>query len=224
MLLYLIRHGETAWNADGRFQGQTDTLLNDIGRAQAGVVARIMDDWHVDAVYSSDLARAAETAEIIAATHGLIPIPDVRLREISFGEWEGLSLAEATERWPDIVASWRADSLHTRPPGGETQEAVRQRVVEFTAEIVRQHPEGSICVVGHGGSLRMLVAQILGTDPTIYRRLRLDNCSISVVRFYEEKASLLLLNDICHLGQRIPPVKGENPARARIERDAPAPR
>jgi alpha-ribazole phosphatase/probable phosphoglycerate mutase len=203
MLLYLIRHGETAWNADGRFQGQRNTPLSETGRAQAGVVARALASRHFDALYASDLARAAETADIVAAPHRLSPIHDLRLREVSFGEWEGMSLPEVTERWPEAIAAWRADSLRTRPPGGETLESVLQRVADFTEELTRQHPNSDLCIVGHGGSLRAMVAHALGADLSIYRALRLDNCSISIIKVSDGRPSLLLFNDVCHLEQQI---------------------
>jgi len=205
-LLYLIRHGETAWNAGGRFQGQRNTPLNDTGRAQADIAALALTGRHFDAIYTSYLARATETAAIIATPHDLTLIPDARLREASFGEWEGLSLAEVTARWPDTIAAWRADSLHTRPPGGETLEHVKERVAEFAAKIVRLHPAGSLCIVGHGGSLRALVALALDADPSVFRHLRLANGSISIITLGDGPSSLYLLNDVCHLGQQIPPV------------------
>ena len=197
--LTLIRHGETAWNADGRFQGQQNTPLNDTGRRQARIVAQALADRRFDIIYTSDLARAAETAEIVAAYHRLPLIRDVRLREAFFGEWEGLAMPEISARWPGVLAAWRADSLRTRPPGGETLEQVQQRMIDFLADALRQHPDGEICIVGHGGSLRAIVAYALGADLSIFRHLRLDNCSISTVKIVDGHASLVHLNDICHL-------------------------
>lgn len=202
--LYLVRHGETAWNVGGRFQGQQNTPLSKVGRAQADAVARALADRHFAALYTSDLARSVETAAIIAAPHGMTPIPDARLREAHFGEWEGLSITEVTERWPEVVAAWRADSLRTRPPGGETLEGVQRRVVEFTEAVIRQYSAGGLCIVGHGGSLRAIVTHALGDNMTIFRRLRLDNCSISIVNVRDGQISLMLFNDICHLGPQIP--------------------
>ena len=202
--LYLIRHGETVWNADGRFQGQQNTPLNALGRAQADSAARALADIPFEAVYTSDLARAAETAEIIAAPHALAPLPDPRLREVHFGEWEGLAMPEVTTRWPEIVAAWRADSLRTRPPGGETLEQLQQRVVAALTDIVRAYPTGTLAVVGHGGSLRAIITHILNADLSIFRRLRLDNCSISIITVTDGQYTLRLFNDICHLGARAP--------------------
>ncbi|MHB0935633.1 MAG: alpha-ribazole phosphatase [Armatimonadota bacterium] len=199
-ILYLVRHGETAWNAGGRFQGQQDTPLSDKGCGQARSVAQALAGRHFDAVYTSDLARAAETAACIAAPHGLTPMRDIRLREVYFGEWEGLTVAEVTERWPEVIAAWRADSLRTRPPGAETLQQMLERITAFTEEMLRQYPDGELCIVAHGGSLRALLVYALGGDPALYRRLRLDNCSISIVKVTGDRWSLLLCNDTCHLG------------------------
>jgi alpha-ribazole phosphatase/probable phosphoglycerate mutase len=203
-ILTLIRHGETAWNAEGRFQGQMNTPLNDTGRRQAHIIAHALADRHFDLIYTSDLARAAETAAIVAHPHGLVPIPDTRLREAYFGEWEGLSLPEITARWPEIVSAWRADSLHTRPPGGETLEQVQARVIDFLHATVREHPEDDICIVGHGGSLRAIIAYALGADLSIFRRLRLDNCSLTKIKVTDHNFSLVQFNDICHLNTQAP--------------------
>ena len=200
--LYLIRHGETVWNADGRFQGHQNTSLSDTGCDQARVVARALAGHHFDAMYTSDLARAVETAATIAAYHDLTPISDARLREAYFGEWEGLTLPEIALRWPEILATWKADSLHTRPPGGETLEQVQARVAALVSEIMTRNPDGTVAVVAHGGSLRAIVALALGADLSIFRRLRLDNCSISIVQMSDDRSSLVRLNDVCHLRQQ----------------------
>ena len=202
--LYLIRHGETTWNADGRFQGHSNSPLNDVGRAQAVLVARAFDDVAFHAVYASDLERAADTASEIARRHELLINTDARLREASFGEWEGLTLEEVSARWPDVVAAWRADSLHTRAPGGETLEQVQARVLLALQDIRSQHPDGDVAIVGHGGSVRAIIAHVLNADLSIFRRLRIDNCSINIVQITPERSSLIRLNDICHLHSQTP--------------------
>lgn len=202
--LYLIRHGETVWNADGRFQGHQNSPLNDSGYQQAYIVARAVSTYPIAAIYTSDLDRAAETAEIVAAPHGLSPVRDARLREACFGEWEGLTLTQISERWPDLIAAWRADSLRTRPPGGETLEQVQARVVMLLDDIVTRHPDEHVALVAHGGSLRAVVAHALSADLSIFRRLRLDNCSLSTIQITDGQYALVNLNDICHLGNQQP--------------------
>ena len=202
--LYLIRHGETTWNADGRFQGHQNTPLSATGSAQAQATAIALAQHHFTAIYSSDLVRAAQTALIIAAPHRQPVQSDPRLREAFFGAWEGLTLPEITARWPELVAAWRQDSLHTRPPGGETLEQVQARVAEMLTELITRHADEQVAIIGHGGSLRAMITLALGADLSLFRRLRLDNCSISILSARNEELSLSQMNDTCHLGQLIP--------------------
>jgi broad specificity phosphatase PhoE len=159
--LLLVRHGETDWNRDGRWQGHSDTHLNDAGREQARQVAA--DLGHVDAIYASDLTRARETAEIIAADLGLEVRTDARLRERSFGAWEGLSMPEIEEQFGDALARWR---LGDGPGADDAEpfEAFAERVREFVEEILARHPDEAVLVVSHGGSIRVIHALASGLD------------------------------------------------------------
>jgi broad specificity phosphatase PhoE len=144
--LLLVRHGETDWNAEGRLQGHTDTPLNDYGRRQAGALAEELDGERFDAVYSSDLARARETAEIRGARLGLGVVLEPGLREKNWGTWEGLTPAER-----DVVEY-----------AGETTEAHRERTLRTLLAIAERHLEGRVLVVTHGGSMRRVQAAVLG--------------------------------------------------------------
>jgi broad specificity phosphatase PhoE len=159
--LLLVRHGETDWNRDGRWQGHSDTHLNDAGREQARQVAA--DLGHVDAIYASDLTRARETAEIIAADLGLDVRTDARLRERSFGAWEGLSMPEIEEQFGDALARWR---LGDGPGADDAEpfEAFAERVREFVEEVLARHPDEAVLVVSHGGSIRVIHALATGLD------------------------------------------------------------
>jgi broad specificity phosphatase PhoE len=159
--LLLVRHGETDWNRDGRWQGHSDTHLNESGRAQARRVAVELQD--VDVVYSSDLARARETAEIIAGELGLEVHVDPRLRERSFGAWEGLTAEEIEADFRDAHARWRAGE----GPGADDAEpfdAFGARVQAFLHELLERHPDETVLLVGHGGSIRVIHALACGLD------------------------------------------------------------
>ena len=156
--ILLARHGETDWNRDGVFQGHADPPLNETGREQARDLARRLVDVDVDVVYSSDLRRAFQTAEIVASAKGLPVHADAGLREVDVGSWSGLTRAEIAERFPGVE---RHD--------GETEEAHRARVVEAVTRIVRAHPGESVLVVSHGGSLRALRRHALGEAPFVLR-------------------------------------------------------
>jgi broad specificity phosphatase PhoE len=159
--LLLVRHGETDWNRDARWQGHSDTHLNDVGREQAVRVAGELDG--VDVVYASDLARARETADIVAARLGLPVRLDERLRERSFGAWEGKTGPEIEAEFRDAHARWLAGE----GPGADDAEPFGEfaaRVQAFLAEVLAAHPDETVLVVAHGGSIRVIHAFASGLD------------------------------------------------------------
>lgn len=160
--LIVVRHGETDWNRDGRYQGQADPPLNEQGRAQAGMLADELAGESFEAIYSSDLQRAVETARIIARRPGLPVSLDKRLREIDQGEWEGLPVDEIAARYPQLWAGRQHDALHTRPPGGETLSEVAARVWAAADDIARLHPGGRVLIVSHGLALATLLVRARG--------------------------------------------------------------
>jgi alpha-ribazole phosphatase len=197
--ILLVRHGETAWNAERRFQGVRDVPLNATGRLQAHAVARALAGRAVDLLTTSDLSRAAETAAILAGALGLAPRPDPRLREMDFGDWEGLTIREVARRWPDESSAWGADPAGFRAPGGESMASLLARVGEVLAATAAACPDGTAVLVAHGGSLRAAVATALGTDLRIFRRVRLDNGSITTIQVRDGRCLLAGLNDTSHL-------------------------
>ena len=198
--VYLVRHGETAWNSLLRFQGQTDIPLSDEGRRQAGRLALRLAREKFCACYASDLARAFETAEILARPHGL-PVQKIpALRELNFGVWEGLTGPEIEKLYAAEIRQWWSSPLTTRIPGGETLAEVVERATRAVKGIVESHGEGKILVVSHGGAIRSIVGSVLGMDLNQYWRLRLDNASLNILDFPTwEKGILLLFNDNSHL-------------------------
>ncbi|MCL5103560.1 MAG: histidine phosphatase family protein [Armatimonadetes bacterium] len=178
--LYLVRHGETEYNRQGRIQGQGDSPLTPLGVLQAEAVATRLAGETFAAIYSSDLGRAQSTAEIIAARHNLPVQTTPLLREAAFGIIQGLTRAEVETRFPIEEHEWRRDPRTHRPPGAEYPEDVIERCRRFLAEVIERHPstlrqaQGSGCtdgerllVVGHGGSVRgIVVASILNPPST----------------------------------------------------------
>lgn len=160
--LWLVRHGQTDWNITGRFQGQADPGLNEAGRLQASQLAARLAGRPFDALYSSDLLRARETADRLAAELGLPVRLDARLREVNHGEWDGLLAAEIEARFPLDWSERRRSPLTARPPGGETVLEVADRVQDVAADIARLHPRGEVLVVGHGLTLAVLACLSLG--------------------------------------------------------------
>jgi broad specificity phosphatase PhoE len=160
--LILARHGETDWNRAGRWQGHSDTSLNELGREQAGRLADELAET-VDVVYSSDLSRARETAEIVAARLGLDVQFDSRLRERGFGSWEGLTRAEIAERDASSLEQWEAGEGHGAHDA-EPFDAFADRMHRFLEEVAEQHPDERVLVIAHGGSIRVIHALAMGLD------------------------------------------------------------
>jgi broad specificity phosphatase PhoE len=169
--ILLARHGETDWNREGRFQGWADPPLNEAGRAQAQALSHRLRETPFDAVYSSDLRRAHETASIVAAPHGVPVVTDPALREIDVGSWSGLTRMQIEERFPGAEHH-----------DGETREHHLARVLEAVERIARGHRGGRILVVSHGGSLRALRRHCVG-DPVH----PLENCGVYELELRDEQ-------------------------------------
>lgn len=165
----LVRHGATEWNIHKRAQGQADIPLTDKGKEQAVDAARQLAKFPVRAIFSSDLSRARDTAQEIAKVHGLPVVEDDRFREIDQGEWTGLATEEIAARWPEL---WGPARHYNARPGGETPQQVRERALAALRDAVAAHPEGTIVVVSHGGTIRWLAAETLGYDDKHSARLR----------------------------------------------------
>jgi broad specificity phosphatase PhoE len=169
-IILLARHGQSDWNATRRWQGHADRPLTAKGRAQAEALAKRLEHIELDAVYSSNLRRAAETARAVADAQGLdlVELPD--LREVDVGSWSGLTKEEAEQRFPEGFARWR-DGF----PGwddGEEYDEMAQRVIGAVVEIALANEHGRTLVVSHGGPIRAIHAAALGLDVHEYRRLR----------------------------------------------------
>ncbi|MBI3242184.1 MAG: histidine phosphatase family protein [Chloroflexi bacterium] len=197
-LLYLIRHARSTWNAAGRMQGQADPPLDEAGRAQAQALAERLKDETFHAVYSSPLARARETAEILIASRAVQPplVFDDRLMERHLGEWTGLTGDEARDRFPENGGrDWRVDG----PPGGESQAELTGRAAEVVGSILAVHPDQAVAIVSHGGTLNAYLAYLLGIPPEKPVGFRFSNCSLARLSVRGENVYLLSLGEESHL-------------------------
>ena len=176
--LLLARHGETDWNRQHRWQGHSDTPLNDLGREQARALADRLADEPLAAIYSSDLRRAYETARAVAERKGMDVVVERDLRETNFGAWEGLTSTEVEARWPGELGRWRASGGPVSH-GGETREQVAARVVAAAQRIAAAHPDEQVLVVSHGGALRVLALHADAIQPDAH----LENCGVVRIRF-----------------------------------------
>ena len=177
--LLLARHGETDWNRNRRFQGHSDTPLNERGREQARELGRALADVDLVGVYSSDLVRARETAELAVAGRGLEVATMPQLRERGFGAWEGLDTEEIQERFPDEFQRWRAGK-GLGAADAEPHATLLERISDAVRTISRAHPTGNVLVVSHGGPLRVAHALAHGLDYLADRHTipGVDNCAL----------------------------------------------
>lgn len=164
MIIIMVRHGQTDWNLEKRYQGHQDIPLNETGREQACNLALMLQQEPIEAVYSSDLSRARETAEIIAAPLSLSVDLDTRLREMSFGIWEGQTFTEIYRDYPHEFEEWFRHTSDFIVPGGESVNQVLERFQAFLADIASRHT-GTVILLTHGGVIRSFLFNIRGQDP-----------------------------------------------------------
>ncbi len=159
--LYLIRHGQTDWNLEGRWQGHADVPLNDNGRQQAAKIAQALAYAGLAAIFSSDLQRALDTARAISAAAGVPVQIDPRLREIHQGSWQGMLADDIEQRYGELLRQRKVDPHSVAPPGGESVQQVRDRVIEAIEEIRRCHPHEPVAVISHGFALAVVQVHYL---------------------------------------------------------------
>jgi len=188
--VYLLRHGETSYNADGnRYCGRTDIELTAKGVKQAEMIKSQLAEIKIDAVYSSPLIRAKHTAQLAT---GRDVIPDERLIEVDFGDWENKTKDEFIIENPDLWYKWMMDPGNTRAGGtGENGNAVVKRVNDFYDEMLTKHPDGTIVVVGHNGINRLFLAYKLGMPLKNYRSIFQENSAITLFEL-DEKGEITL--------------------------------
>ncbi|CAM4083374.1 histidine phosphatase family protein [Deinococcus marmoris] len=199
---WVVRHGESTWNTEGRYQGQADVPLSHVGILQAASLAERMTGQHFDAVYTSDLRRAAQTAEAVAERlDGPPPVQlDPGLREIDVGELSGLVIADIREQYPEYLEALKADPWATRRPGGESMEDLYARSGAAFETLRARHPGQRVLVFTHGGVVRVAVGLALGGVPAnAWARLSVTNTSITRVLLGENSGTLLGFNDDAHL-------------------------
>ena len=197
----LARHGETVFNVEGRWQGQSDSPLTDRGRAQARELARALAEEPIAAIYTSDLGRAANTAREIAAIHAIQAISDTRLREIHTGEWTGKGRAEIETHWPGGLRAWATDPSGYCMPGGESIHAAQERALAFFVERMPEHVGQTVAIVSHGAIGQTILVNAMGkTVADLWLKERLDNCQISRLEWTAQRGlELIELADVRHL-------------------------
>ena len=197
----LVRHGETEWNRVERFRGHADVALNETGIHQAeATAARVAAQWRPAIVYSSPLSRARRTAEAIAARSSVSVRIHAGLSDIDYGAWQGLSPDEVRQRWPEQLRDWYQTPQRATIPGGESLDELRMRCASALRQIVADHPQDTVVMVGHTVINRVLLLHVLGLGNDRFWHLRQDTCAINVIEADGADFTVVSINDTCHLG------------------------
>lgn len=201
MQVYLIRHGETDWNLEGKCQGISDRPLNETGRRQAEAVARHLREGEFEAFYASSLCRAYETASIIAQGHGQEVQRTDFLWELNQGVFEGCTFPELAGNHGDFLKEWRRSPADLKMPGGESMQELQNRASGELERIVQRHPTGNVVVVGHNLCNVTLLCWAMKMDLNNFRHIRQDVAAINIIEFGGRWAHpvVVKLNDTCHL-------------------------
>jgi broad specificity phosphatase PhoE len=198
-LFTIIRHGETDYNRNGRYQGQSDIALNAAGRQQSAALGLHLAHAPIDLIYASDLTRAQETARLMAG--GRTVILDPRLREIDVGRAAGMTSTEIQQSEPTFWAALQQDPDRTPFPGGESTLTVQRRALEAFTAISQRYPQGQIAVVTHGMVVKMVVAHALGLSMRERHITVFGNCSITQVEWGRTEQKVLVMNETGHLSE-----------------------
>ena len=199
MRLILVRHGETMYNAQRRFTGQSDVPLNPLGERQTAALGECLATEHLDVIVTSDLERTRVTAGTIAHIHHLPIQEDRDLREMALGEWEGYTYDEVLARNANLVTQWRDDPAIYAPPGGETVAQLRDRCARALKRWQTQYPEANVLWVTHGGLIGVLLCHVLGLDLKRRWQFSHDNASISVLHIRGDRVTIVRLNETAHI-------------------------
>ncbi|GAA3795379.1 alpha-ribazole phosphatase [Sphaerisporangium flaviroseum] len=194
--LVLVRHGETVWHAENRYAGLSDIELTPRGHAQAAQLATWSASAGLSAVWASTLSRARITASASAREADVELRVDDRLRELDFGQGDGLTSCEMHERFPEARAAFEADPAAHPLPGGEDPHQAATRFVTALHDISTAHPDGRVLVVAHTTAIRLALCRLIGVPLGSYRRLfpRLDNCAVTELRLRDGQVAILQLN------------------------------
>jgi broad specificity phosphatase PhoE len=195
----LVRHGESVFNRRGVVQGHTNSPLTELGVEQARRVGETLKARGIEAIYTSDLARAWETARIVGEIVGVEPMALAGIREIKLGQWEARPLEEIRSEDGEKLELWYTRPMEADIPGAEPLESFRERVLKALEEVVSIHQDGRVAVISHGGVLSVIISEVLGLDLNNLWHFRLNNASLSRVVYGYLVPKLVLLNDTCHM-------------------------
>ncbi|MEW5706260.1 MAG: alpha-ribazole phosphatase [Actinomycetota bacterium] len=198
MRLYLIRHGETKYNKIHKFIGRTDIELSPKGILQAEALSSYLRMKPIKSIYSSDMLRARQTAEIIARPHGLKVLLRENLREIDFGDWEGKTYDEIEALDGQKVREWVSSPQDVIIPGGESWQDFKTRVIYTVNRIIDEEKDGDVVLVTHGGPIKLLISYFLRDDHDFFKSFWPSTGSLHIVDLSHQEPKVVLLNEVCY--------------------------
>jgi len=197
--IFIVRHGETDGNQKKIYRGHWDLPLNKNGRAQVKKAGEALKPVHLDAIYTSPLKRAVETAEAVAAHQEVEPEEDESLIDIDYGEWTRLPDAEVAEKFPDQYRQWRKSPETVLFPGGEGLPSVRARVEPALKTLAEEHPGQTIALASHRVPIKLLICAALGLPDSAFWQIQIDTASISALDYSDGRFNMIFSNETCHL-------------------------
>ncbi len=197
--ILIIRHGETAWNREEIFRGTYDIALNENGKQQAKLVAQALQATKIDAIYTSPLSRAQESAEIVSKPHGISPIIQDSFIDIDYGEWTGKKAAEVAKLWPDDYAAWTTTPHNVRPPGGTTLNEVLNSSFTAMEELAKKHDGETIAIFAHRVVNKILLIGALALGLERFPFIIQGNCCINEIERIPSGYLIQSINDVSHI-------------------------
>ena len=197
--VYLVRHGQTAWNVGEIFRGRADIPLDETGKQEVHLAGEALKDETLHAVYSSPLSRSMETAENIAKFHNIPVTPFDAIIDISYGEWEGLENQEVKDKYPELHALWHHEPHKVKFPGGESLDEVRLRTMKGLEDLLAKHKNENFVLVAHRVPNKVICCALLGLDNSHFWRIQQDTASTNLFIFRDGQWIISLLNDTSYL-------------------------
>jgi broad specificity phosphatase PhoE len=197
--VYLVRHGQTAWNVGEIFRGRADIPLDETGKHEVHLAGETLKDEALHAVYSSPLSRSMETAENIAKFHDISVTPLDAIIDISYGEWEGLGNQEVQQKYPDLHALWLTEPHKVLFPGGESLDEVRSRTMTALEDLLAEHQDENFALVAHRVPNKVICCTLLGLDNSHFWRIQQDTASTNLFVYRNGQWIISYLNDTSYL-------------------------
>lgn len=200
---YIVRHGQTNWNILGKTQGHGNSDLTEKGIEQAKELSENMINYPIDYIYSSDLGRAVQTAEILGDKLNIKVEKTHALREMGFGTWEGLLIEEIKKDYADVYSTWRNEPHLVNIPGGETLHIIKDRVDNFINEINKNYDNKHIVLVTHSVTVRVMLLSFLGAGMENIYRIKQDNTALNIVEYRDYGPVVIKMNDTSHIKNHV---------------------